>query len=148
MDAFEKNLNHMLVETFNNILKYEETSLKKILSVPVTISEAHMIEAIGAQQDDEMTIGKVASLLNIAMPTATIAVKKLERKGFIRKGASASDGRRAIVSLTADGRRINKVHQLFHEKMVRNLSGQFSEADRDILLATINKLNEFFKDRL
>jgi len=77
VDDFEKNLNHVLVDTFNYILKYEETSLKKALTVPVTISEAHIIEAVGKQEKQETTVSKIASLLGVAMPTATVAVKKL-----------------------------------------------------------------------
>ena len=88
MDDFETNLNTALVDTFNNILKYEETSLKNIMDVPITITEAHMIEAVGKYKS-EATVSKIASLLGVTMPTATVAVKKLERKGFLKKDPCA-----------------------------------------------------------
>lgn len=145
MDAFELNLNDILVDTFNNILKYEELSLKKILNIPITINEAHMIEAVGKQEEKKTTVSKLAALLNIAIPTATVAVKKLESKGFIKKVPCEEDGRRTIVSLTDLGRKVEKVHHLFHEKMVRNISGQFLEAEKEMLLKAIKTLNEFFR---
>ena len=148
MDNFEKNLNHVLVETFNYILKYEEMSLKKILNVPVTITEAHMLEAVGNQENKTATVSRIASLMNLAMSTTTVAVKKLESKGFIKKDSCEKDGRRAIVSLTDMGRRIEKTHHLFHEKMVRNISGLFPEAEKDVLLIAITKLSEFFKEKV
>jgi len=145
MDAFELSLNHVLVDTFNNILKYEEISLKKVLNVPVTITEAHMIEAVGRQENKETTVSELASLLSVAIPTATVAVKKLERKGFVKKIPCEKDGRRTIISLTEMGRKIEKVHRLFHEKMVRNISNQFLDVEKEVLLKAIKTLNEFFK---
>ena len=147
MNDFEVNLNNVLVETFNNILKYEETSLKKIMNIPITITEAHMIEAVGKYKS-EATVSKIASLLGVTMPTATVAVKKLERKGFLKKDPCAQDARCSIISLTDMGRKIEKVHQLFHEKMVRNISRQFADSEKDILLKAIKTLSEFFKTKV
>ena len=138
----------MLVDTFNNILKYEETSLKAIMNIPITITEAHMIEAVGRQENEEATVSKIASLLNIAMPTATIAVKKLESKGFIKKAPCDTDGRCTIISLTDLGKKIDRAHRLFHEKMVRNISRQFLDSEKEVLLTAIDKLNEFFKAKV
>jgi len=148
MDIFENSLNNVLVDTFNMILKFEESSLKKIVSVPVTITEAHMIEAIGSQVNEETSVSEIASVLNISMPTATVAVKKLESKGFIKKAPCAWDGRRTIISLTEMGKRIEKAHRLFHKRMVRNISNQFLDAEKDVLFKAITKLSDFFKEKV
>ena len=148
MDNFENSLNNVLVDTFNMILKYEESSLKKIVSVPVTITEAHMIEAIGTQENAETTVSEIASLLNVSMPTATVAVKKLESKGFINKVPCAKDGRRTIISLTDMGKKIEKAHRLFHRRMVKNISNQFQESEKDVLYRAVTKLSEFFKEKV
>jgi len=147
MDNFEKGLNDVLVDTFNSILKFEESSLKSIVSVPVTITEAHMIEAIGAQENKEATVSEIASVLSVSMPTATVAVKKLESKGFITKAPCAKDGRRAIISLTEMGKKIYKAHGLFHKRMVRNISRQFEEAERELLYRAVTKLSDFFREK-
>ena len=148
VDIFEFNLNEILVDTFNSILKYEEKSLKRVLSVPVTITEAHMIEAIGRQENKETTVSEIASLLDIAMPTATVSVKKLEGKGYVKKVPCEKDGRRTIVSLTDTGRKIERVHRLFHENMVKNISSQFLDAEKEVLIKAIRTLNEFFRVRV
>jgi len=148
MDDFEKSLNHVLVDTFNLILKFEESSLKKIVSVPVTITEAHMIEAIGIHEDEKATVSEISSLLGVSMPTATVAIKKLESKGFIRKAPCVSDGRRTIISLTEMGKRINKAHNLFHRRMVKNISNQLREDEKDILYRAVTKLSDFFKEKV
>ena len=148
MDNFENSLNTVLVETFNSILKFEENSLKKIVSTPVTITEAHMIEAIGAQENKEATVSEIASMMNISMPTVTVAVKKLESKGFIKKAPCAWDGRKTIISLTEIGKKIEKAHLLFHKRMVKNISSQFPEAEKEILFRAVTKLSEFFKEKI
>jgi len=148
MDDFENSLNHVLVDTFNTILKFEEISLKKIVSVPVTITEAHMIEAIGWKESEGTTASEIASVLNISMPTATVAIKKLESKGFIKKVPCAIDGRRTIISLTEMGKRVDKAHRLFHRRMVKNISNQFQEAEKEVLFRAVSKLSNFFKDKI
>jgi len=148
MDDFEKSLNHMLVDIFNTILKFEESSFKKIASVPVTITEAHMIEAIGSQENEESTVSGIASLLNISMPTATVAIKKLESKGLVTKAPCMKDGRRMIITLTNDGKKIDRVHKLFHKRMIRNISNQFPEDEKELLFKVITKLNNFFKEKI
>jgi len=148
MDNFEKSLNNVLVEAFNSILKFEENSLKKIASGSVTITEAHMIEVIGARERKETTVSEIASLLGISMPTATVAVKKLEKKGFVNKVPCAFDGRRMIVSLTDIGKKIDRAHNLFHTRMVKNISRQFQESEKDVLYRAVTKLNGFFKEKV
>jgi len=148
MDDFEKSLNTVLVDTFNLILKFEEVSLKKVVSVPVTITEAHIIESIGACENGESTVSEIAFLLSISMPTATVAVKKLESKGFIIKTPCAKDKRRTIISLTETGKRIDRAHGLFHKRMVKNISSQFQEIEKDVLYRAVSKLSEFFKQRV
>ena len=145
MDAFESNLNDVLVDTFNLILKYEELSLKKAINAPITISEAHIIEAVGKQSGKEATVSELASFLNISSPTVTVAVKKLEQKGFIKKTPCEKDGRRTIISLTDMGGRIERIHRLFHVKMVKKLSDRFPEEEKEVLLRAINTLRDFFK---
>lgn len=147
MDEFETSLNNTLIDIFNTILKYEETSLKKISKTPVTISEAHIIEAI-AKLGNNAAVSKIASVLNIAKPTATIAVQKLERKGFLMKTPCAEDGRRTIVCLTDAGKKFDKAHGYFHSKMVKNISSQLLDSEKEILIAATSKLRQFFKDKI
>jgi len=148
VDDFEKSLNKALIETFNIILKYEEDSLKKLVATPVTIGEAHIIEAIGQQTGGEATVSEIASAMNVSAPTATVAIKKLESKGYVKKSPCVKDGRKMLVSLTSTGEKIERSHRFFHSRMVRNISSQFQDNEKEILYKTINKLNNFFQEQL
>ena len=148
MDDFEKSLNHVLVDTFNLILKYEESSIKKITDVPITITEAHMIEMIGAKDNEETTVSEISSSLHISMPTVTVAVKKLESKGLITKAPCLMDGRKAIIRLTDSGKKIERAHRLFHMRMVKNISRQLPDAEKETLFRAVTKLSDFFKEKI
>lgn len=145
MGIFESSLNNLLVDTFNSILKYEESSLKKMLGI--TVGEAHLIEAIG-NSGGNATVSELATILDIATPTATVAIKKLESKGLATKVACAEDGRRYRVGLTREGERAFRTHRLFHKNMVKNISESFSEPEKSVLLNAIEKLSGYFKDKV
>ncbi|MGI6166966.1 MAG: MarR family winged helix-turn-helix transcriptional regulator [Eubacteriales bacterium] len=147
MDEFEKCLNDILVDTFNHILKYEETSLKTITDMPVTLAEAHMIEAI-SKRGGQSTVSEIASDLNIKPPTATVAVKKLEKKGLVVKMPFSKDGRRFIISLTKKGEKVNRAHSIFHRRMIRGISRGFTDAEKNILLSAAQKLGDFFRKKV
>ena len=148
MNDFEINLNNILVDTFNYILKFEESSLQKVLDIPVTITEAHMIEAIGRAKNGETTASELATILDVSVPTAAIAVKKLERKGFVQKTPCEKDARRIIINLTDIGKKVEKAHRLFHGKMAKNIGRQFAESEKEILLRVMKALNTFFKTKV
>lgn len=147
MTEFELNLNDILVDTFNLILKYEENSLKAISGTTLTVTEAHIIEAI-ARRGESTTVSAIASSLGVAVPTATVAVKKLESKGVVLKVPCTKDGRRLIVTLTELGKKLNRAHGIFHRRMVKNISEGFSEGEKEILLSAVKKLSVFFKEKV
>ena len=147
MTEFESSLNDLLVDTFNSILKYEEASLRAISGASITIAEAHTIEAI-SKLGDSTTVSQIATLLDVAMPTITVAIKKLESKGLVAKVPCVEDRRRFIITLTQAGQKINRAHSIFHKKMVKNVSRNFTDEEKDILLTGIQKLSVFFKGKV
>jgi DNA-binding MarR family transcriptional regulator len=144
MNDFEKHLNTLLVEIFNSILKYEERYLKKKHSLPITVSEAHIIEFVGRFK--EPSIGQLATLLGITPPSATVAVKKLERRGILTRVQNSDDGRKAHVRLTDIGQRIDRVHSLFHRQLVRAISKQFNNEEQKVLMVAVQTISQFFRD--
>jgi len=146
MNDFESNLNELLVDTFNSILKFEESYVKRFSDKALTVSEAHLLEAIG-KEGGKASVGAIAGILGVTMPTATVAIKKLESKGFVSKDACAEDGRKAIIGLTEQGTKANRTHELFHEIMVRNVSKEFLPSEQEELLKAVKKLSEFFRKK-
>lgn len=147
MDAFEESLNELLVDTFNSILKFEEKSLRSISDMSVTVTEAHILEAIG-KKGGSASVSEISALLKVTLPTATVAIKKLEKKGLIGKSPCSEDGRKSIVSLTDLGKRLDRAHKIFHRKMVREISRELTDTERGVLLSSVRKLSIFFKEKV
>ncbi|MDR0488678.1 MAG: MarR family transcriptional regulator [Propionibacteriaceae bacterium] len=142
---FETGLNDLLVDTFDTILKYETSALKTLLGTTLTIGEAHMIDCIARLGEKvKVTVSQIATQMQIAVPTATIAIKKMEQKGYILKKPSDTDGRSVWIELTESGKLIDRAHTIFHQRMVRNVSSQFAPEERSLLLEVISRLNQFF----
>ena len=146
MDNFETSLNDLLVDTFNAILKYEEKSIKSLSDVAVTVGEVHILEAVARSQHPP-TLSELAGRLGVALPSVTVAIKKLEQKNLATKTGCADDGRRWRLSLTALGQKTYRAHELFHRRMIKTLSDGFSAVEKDILLKAMGKLRLFFAQK-
>jgi len=53
--------------------------------------------------EGERRITEIAELEGLAQPTTTALVKRLEEQGLVARGRDATDGRVALISLTAAG---------------------------------------------
>lgn len=148
MKMFEVELNEALTTTFRSVLKVEELAIKHYSDVELTINETHIIEMIGKNQEENITMSGLAGELCITLPSVTVAVNKLEKKGYVNKVKSEEDARRIHVELTRKGKRIFNAHNFFHLKMIKNISGEFSKDEKEILLSAIIKLNKFFNEKI
>lgn len=143
MDSFDYELNKLLVDTYRSIIKVEETTIKNIKSMNLSINEMHLLESVG-KKEDALTISDIAQDLDITLPSVTIAINKLLKKGYVQKIKCQDDGRKVNVTLTKTGKKINSAHAYFHEQMIKNISKEFSKDEKEILLKSITKLNKFF----
>jgi DNA-binding MarR family transcriptional regulator len=70
----------------------------------LTISQYNVLSAVG---DRAPTVTEIAAAADLAMPTATRALRGLEERGFVRRQRNQNgDGRQVTVSLTPVGSRV------------------------------------------
>ena len=120
----------------------------KSSKIDLSISEMHMIEAVGKGDSRGRTISNLAEDLDITLPSVTVGINKLVKKGHVTKVKYESDGREVYVLLTRSGRRIDSAHRYFHENMVRKVSDGLTESEKQAMMSGIIKLNAFFRQRL
>ena len=80
-----QEINHLLVEIFRNILTVEEQTLRTT-QLDLSIGELHILETIGQhcrKEEVGCSISQIAQDQEITLPSVTVAVKKLEKKGFV-----------------------------------------------------------------
>ena len=148
MDEFSKHLNELFVDTFRSILKVEEEMLRGSTAMDLTINEMHLIESVGKCRDEGRTISSIAEDIGITLPSVTVAINKLQKKGYVEKIRGKADSRTVFVKLTKSGKRIDAAHRYFHENMVRSVVSQMNEEEKKALFKGVVKLNSFFKDRI
>ena len=148
MDEFSQELNQLLVSTYRDIGKLEEGMLHSVSGMEVSISELHMLEAVGENRDRGMLVCELAQRMQLTPPTVTVAINKLALKGYVTKTRSTLDKRSVIVNLTRMGKKVNAAHRYFHEQMVRNIEKLLSPAEREGMLRGMQQLNLFFQNAL
>lgn len=139
----EKVLDQFFVETFNRVLYLEEKWLQQEGLEDLTITEIHMIAAIGTRENVPMSsVAKQASLTN---GTVTTMVKKLEKKGYVKRRQDAEDKRVVRVVLSEEGRKVKALHDVFHKNMVFDVLRGLDNVQKEGLTEAIGLLNQFFK---
>ena len=138
-------LNTLLVDLFNDILKIEASVLKEGEFNDLSVTEMHIIEAIGL--DREMTMTEVARDLEITVGTLTTAINRLIKKEYVERRRIEEDRRVVLVNLTSKGEEVYKVHQVFHEEMICAMLSNFSDEEEQVLSKSLEKLNTFFEEK-
>ena len=144
MDPFSHELNELLVSTYREITRIEELALRGLSKNTLSISELHMLDVVGRAG---CTVTDIAQSMGISMPSATIAVKKLEKKGYVTKERDTSDARKVVIRLTIEGRKAEAAHRWFHRQMVNNVEKAVPAQDQKALLYAIRELNVFFMQK-
>lgn len=137
-------INRLLVEVYNDIMKIEEYSLKSGEFKDLSITEIHTIEAVGLY--GYKTMSEVAATLEITMGTLTTAVDRLIKKGYMERNRSSEDRRIVNVSLTRRGKLAFRIHDKFHRDMVKGIVNDVTEEEETILIKALHKLNTYLKD--
>lgn len=148
MKPFEEKLNTAIVEAYRSILKVEESVLKRSDKIDLTINEMHILEAVGKGKNRRRTISELADDLDVTLPSVTVAINKLMKKGYVEKVRGEEDARIVYVSLTRMGRKIDSAHRYFHESMVRSIIRGMTEEEQQILYQGIMKLDLFLKEQI
>jgi len=138
-------VNELLVETFNDILQIEQKALKEGVLNDLSIREIHTINAIGMYEYRTMT--EVAQDLKITLGTLTTAINKLLIKGYVVRKRGEEDRRSVKIALNRKGKLAYRIHDKFHSHMVHATIDGLNEQEEQVLIKSLEKLNDFFKEK-
>lgn len=145
MDKSTIRINELLVQLFNDVLQIEENSLKEGVISDLSITEIHTIEAIDMYAEKSMS--EVAQILKITVGTLTTAINKLIKKEYVERKRIEEDRRVVLVKLTKKGKLAYRIHEKFHHDMVNTAIDGLSEEEERILISSLDKINNFFKEK-
>lgn len=143
MENTYETLNNLLVNMFNEIMTIEEKALVTDEFSNISITDMHIIEAIGVGNGRNMS--SVAKDLEITVGTLTIAINNLVKKGYVNRNRSTRDRRVVLISLSDLGVRVFNHHKMFHKNMIEDIITLLDDEEMEIFLKAIGGLNEYFQ---
>ena len=106
----------------------------------LTLSQYNVLQALG---DGSATVSEVAAAADVAVPTATRALRGLERRGFVeRRRDQNEDGRLVTVSLTATGARVLGEKRTWVRARQRAIFDRLSDAERSSAASLLRVIAE------
>jgi DNA-binding MarR family transcriptional regulator len=118
----------------------EKGVLRKHLPRGVTAGDVRVLRAVA--RVGEQGVSAVAHALGTSQPAATVAIARLESRGWVARAPNSADGRRKQLALTSKGRQLEQAHGAAHAEMAEVLLGPLPRADRAAFVELLARLLE------
>ena len=89
---------------------------------------------------DPMTMTDLAGHMGVTVATMSLAVDRLERKGYARRARDPRDRRRVLLRVTNAGVRVREAKSVLDPVRIEQVLGRLSGADRDAALRGLQLL--------
>ncbi|MGN0754274.1 MAG: MarR family winged helix-turn-helix transcriptional regulator [Aristaeellaceae bacterium] len=146
MNQNESMIDRVLVHLFNDLLRIEERTLQRKIG-DLSMREVHIIEAVCAAQAEDNTMTVLAAMLRITVGSLTVAIKTLERKGYVLRQRSELDRRRVHVLPLPPALEVERHHRAFHERMVEAVTTAVPPEELDVLIKSLHAIYDYFYDQ-
>ena len=104
----------------------------------LTAQELHTISLIGKMGSPRMS--ELAARGHVTLGTMTVMINKLVKKGYVKRMRDEGDRRVVVVSLTASGRKINRLHEKFHKDIIDKFLALLTKSEQEKILKIIQKV--------
>ncbi len=124
-------------------LKWKRYSQKEILPYKITLNQLEVLRQL--KRKGVLYPTDIANMLFCDRPTATVVIKNMEKKGWVKRQLDSNDFRRFKVSLESAGK--NKLKEISwehpdHKRMKFQPASCFTHQERDQFNKLLTKLNE------
>lgn len=83
---------------------------------------------------------ELTKALGLSKPSITAIINKLVMAGYVSKEKSSEDKRSFYINLTEKGRRVCKMHDEMHERIIGSFSRYISDTEVIQLVSILNKI--------
>lgn len=146
MNQNESMIDRVLVHLFNDLLRIEEKTLQKQVG-DLSMREVHIIENVCSAQAEDNTMTVLAAMLRVTVGSLTVAIKTLERKGYVIRQRSETDKRRVHVLPLPPALEVEKHHREFHRRMVDAVTTAVPPEELDVLIKSLHAIYDYFYDQ-
>ena len=138
-----KQIDEILARLLLSAYKIEEKAILQQSNRNLTISEMHVLREIPGERPK--TMSTVADGLKISVGALTTAMDKLTEKGYVKRFRGKTDRRTMKVMLTPKGKEAYGEHNKFHSALVKAAVGDLNNTEKQVLLDTLVKIDNFFE---
>ena len=133
----ENSLEQLLKEIIHTFDFMEEEMKGKSELMELTSRQIFCIEQIKSMQNPNLS--ELAEIMNIAKPSMTVMINRLEKNQLVNKVQSDSDRRTAHLHLTEKGEKAAGLHEQLHARISEILVSDLTESEQEILIVLLNK---------
>ena len=144
---FLKKMKSQFLQIFLMAQKSEESAIKDLKTgADLSVSEMHTLVAIGRKTP--RTMSEVAADLMISVSTLSIAVSKLESRGYVRRIKSEDDRRVVRITLSAKGRRALEEHEQFYFELITAYMQDMTEEEKKETVRTLSHIQNMLTNQM
>ena len=133
----ENSLEQLLKEIIHTFDFMEEEMKGKSELMELTSRQIFCIEQIKSMQNPNLS--ELAEIMNIAKPSMTVMINRLEKNQLVNKVQSDSDRRTAHIHLTEKGEKAAGLHEQLHARISEILVSDLTESEQENLIVLLNK---------
>lgn len=113
---------------------------------PAYIHYLDIIEML-EKQDSRAKISDISDALDLPRPGVTRTVKAMVAKGYLKKVASAEDGRVTYLSITEAGKELSRIYNEQFFNMLSSFMEDIPEEDVECTIRTIDAVHQIMCER-
>lgn len=119
------------------------------LPAGVTSAYIHYLDTIQMleRQGVQVKVSDISDALELPRPGVTRTIKAMEAKGYLKKIASAEDGRVTYISITEAGKQLSKEYDEEYFNGLSPYMEEISEEDAECMIRTIEKFHQVMCER-
>lgn len=115
----------------------EEQAIRELDIKDLNLSQIHNLETISRLKSPTLT--EISDKLNLARPTVTIMVDRLDEKGYIKKVRDTKDRRSVHIEISEKGKKLKNLHQDIHKKLEKYISKNLNDTEKNVLSIILEK---------
>jgi len=104
------------------------------------LQDIQVLEAVAAAPGDDASVADVAHHLGIDRSGASRFVSDAVAHGYLSRGSAADDARRAVLTLTPEGRALLNGATAWQERVFGELTAQWPAADAEAFARYLRRL--------
>ncbi len=136
-EEFSSHIGSLLMRAHR---EYAQRAIAKLRAAGYTDLAQHHAELLATISANGERISSIAGKLGTSKQAAGEAVGQLEKMGYLRKTADASDSRATIVELTQQGRQFIEKVRGIKQGLNRDYIARLGSEDFDTLRAILERL--------